>query len=345
MVASKATVVSWTYSVEFIPYATSLEKEDALLDVETKLASRVLTCPETGTDIATGRGGRILQESGVIQGLVGVDPKPYDILDNTAVCASNDTSIRNVTDCSIYDGVMTAFLGRDADDQGVRSEMLMRISDVMKSDDFPGIPSIVRVTYLEPSLSDDVVSEANDGSLSPSTIPAPTQNQSFVVAFTTVGLFIFIAISLVVYRRRQKQEGDGALAVDAVSGMTTEISGTQQRTEDEDSQPTSPFSSMLPGCYTMNGQDAMSAILEGDSSDSESRTQSSVLLSDGGYTTDGDSVQDETYNTSRHADPVLGVQKVDDDDFMATERAFLFESDPPTDEEISKMSPMSTGDV
>jgi hypothetical protein len=241
---------------------------------------------------------------------------------------------------------MTIFLEQDANGETVRTEMLRRIRDVMDSDEFSQIPNIVRVTYLAPILAD--ISEANGGSPSPDTLTNRSQTQPFVVAFTTVGLFVFIAVSLVVYRLTgKKQQGDGTLTVAAASGMTTEMSGSKlepaEENEEEESvisQSPSAFSAMLPSSYQMHDQDTMSAILEGDSSD-ESRTQSSVILSDGGYTSDGDSVQDEFSNGNPQADPVLGVQKLDEDDFMANEREFLFETEPLTDEEQSKMSPVS----
>jgi hypothetical protein len=81
---------------------------------------------------------------------------------------------------------------------------------------------------------------------------------------------------------------------------------------------------MLPTAYNLHDPETMSAILEGDS-DSESRAQSSVIVSEGGFTSDGDSIVDESMYTT-NLDPVLGAQKMEDE--ADEDRAFLFEDDP-----------------
>lgn len=315
--------VSWRYAVEYATNISSSEMEDALLELELKLASRVLNCPLAEAATVVGRGGRVrsrrqLQTDTTVNGMVGVDYKPDDTVNPDLMCFSNSS---DVGECVVYSGTMMVFLEEDANDQTATREMLRVIRDVMQEGDFPQIASIISVTYLEPVLVDDtVVPEANADAGSANTISGPSQ--TVLVAFTTMGIFVFIAISLVVYRYRgRSREGDGTLTLAAGSGMTNEES---QLSGNGDLRPVSPFSAMLPTSYKMHDQDTMSAILEGDS-DAESQALSSIIMSDGGYTTDGDSLHDGTYNAS-HMDPVLGAHKVDDDN-MENDRAFLFETD------------------
>jgi hypothetical protein len=304
----KMIPVRFVYAVEFEANLSEKDRKDAVSIMEVQLASDVLDC-----DLE--RRGRMVRGRELLtDGVAGLDYKPDDTMRGSMVCPTSGGPRSN---CTTYNGIMSLFLEQTVDGEAARQEVLFGVRDTMQKSDFPQVDGIVALWYLEPELSD--VSGIEDGNNGDSTVGGDSQSfsEGVVAAFAALGIFVFAALTLAVYRFRGNRhaEEDGALTIAAGS----EITGIQSH----GSKSVSSFSAMLPQAYRMNDQDTMSAILEVDS-DSDSRAQSSVIVSDGGYTSDGDSLQDSVYTS--HADPVLGAQKIDDDN-LENDRAFLFESD------------------
>lgn len=321
----KSINVRFVYALEFEAGLSEQNKTGAVSIMELKLVSDLLDCDLARRERNV-RGRELLSD-----GVAGLDYKPEDTKRGTMVCPSGGG---NGSRCDTYNGIMTLFLEQTVNGEAAKQDLLFGVRDTMQKSDFPQVDGIVAVWYLEPELSD--VSGIEDDTGSDSAIDANRLGISagVVVAFAALGVFVFAALTLAVYRfrgNRHSQE-DGALTIAAGSDVTGIHS--------HGSKSTSSFSAMLPQAYRMNTQDTMSAILEVDS-DSDSRAQSSVIVSDGGYTSDGDSLQDSVYTS--HIDPVLGAQKVDDDN-LENDRAFLFESDLEDTESIDRaLTSASTG--
>jgi len=182
------------------------------------------------------------------------------------------------------------------------NNMLLSIRDTMQRRDFPSIEGISEVWYLEPDLRDI------DGVSAGGVITDPTnQVESFstgtMIAFAALGVFVFAALVLGAFRMRRR-DTDGITEF----GPST-IMGSG------DSNDPATFSAILPNSYKLDNPSGMSAIPEGED-DGGSRYNGSVIVSDGGYTSDGDSRADDAFYPA-HFDPVLGYNNVDDDDMRA----------------------------
>jgi hypothetical protein len=179
----------------------------------------------------------------------------------------------------------------------------------------------VKVWYLGPEIAG--VSGVAGGSPTSVDVNPPSQTSvslGAVAAFSVLGLFAFVALMIGMFRVRGSKAEDGTLTIEPGSAMTTSTNNSSANKASG-----SPFSAMLPQAYNLHDPEAMSAILEGDS-DAESRAQSSVIVSEGGFTSDGDSIADDCVYTTSNLGPVLGAQKTEDD--VEEDGALLFEDDP-----------------
>jgi hypothetical protein len=318
--------VRFVYAIEFAAGITENDKNSLVPILELQLASDLLDC-----DLAR-RGRNVRGRELLTEGVAGLDYKPADAKSGTMACPSGGGG--NSSRCDTYDGIMTMFLEQTVNGEAAKQDLLFGVRDTMQKTDFPQVDGVVAVWYLEPDLTDISGIEDDSGADGAIGGSSPGFSEGVVVAFATLGIFVFAALTLAVYRFRGNRhaEDDGVLTI----GAGSDVTGIQSN----GSKPMSSFSAMLPQAYRMNDQDAMSAILEVDS-DSDSRAQSSVIVSDGGYTSDGDSLQDSVYTS--HISPVLGAQKVDDDN-LENDRAFLFETDLEDTESIDQvLTSASTG--
>lgn len=309
----KELQVRWLYAVEFEPELSEDGKTSAISIMELKLVSELLDC-----DPARRRGRNVRGRLLLTEGVAGLDYKPDDVRSGEISCPSNST-------CTSYIGIMTLYLEQTVNGEASKQDLLFGIRDSMQKTDFPQVDGIAAVWYLEPELSGKSGIEEGGGEEGTNSTVGPAVSEGAVVAFAALGLFVFAALTLAVYRVRSNRSGeDGALTIQAGSTATG--------VDSYPSKAISPFSAMLPKAYALHDPDTMSAILEGDS-DSDSRAQSSVIVSDGGYTSDGDSQQDSLYTQT--ISPVLGAQKFDDDN-LENDRAFLFETDTDDAESIHR---------
>jgi hypothetical protein len=313
----KTLPVSWLYAVKFDAELSEESRAGAVSIMELKLVSELLDCDlaRRGRNV---RGRRLLAD-----GVAGLDYKPDDTNKGDMVCPPGLTL--GGGDCTAYEGVMQLILEQTVNGEAAKQDLLFGIRGTMQKEDFPQVDGIVAVWYLEPELSDVAAIEEDNGSEGSVDAVGAGVSEGAVVAFAALGIFVFGALMLAVYRLRgSTSHADGSLTLEGGGSNATGIDSCG-------SNPISPFSAMLPKAYMLHDQDTMSAILEGDS-DSESRAQSSVFISEGGYTSDGDSHQDSLYAT--HINPVLGAQKLDDDNLEA-DREFLFDTSMDLDEVAS----------
>ena len=178
----------------------------------------------------------------------------------------------------------------------------------MQRSDFPAVDGIKRVWYLDPDLNEISGISDGDGILDRQPPVDTSFSTGTMIAFAALGVFVFAALVLGAFRMRRNetdvitQFGDSTMA------------GSEQK---------STFSAMLPNSYKLDDAEGMSAIPEG-SSDTDSRYNCSVILSEGGYTSDGDShVGDPSFPTN--FDNVLGTNKSDEDD-LQIDNEMLFEN-------------------
>ncbi|KAG7363948.1 hypothetical protein IV203_037150 [Nitzschia inconspicua] len=316
--ADKVTEVTWIYAVEFRP-AVPQETMNAVINVlELQLVSELNFCGDTSRKNMIRR--RLLME-----GVAGLDYMPRDTQRMDEECLSNDNeTISGV--CNTYDGRMSLYLEQSANEEAVINEIRFNIQSVMQRTDFAVLPEVVRVWYVGPEIS--AVSEINRGSGDDDQPPAGSQefnsaiSTGGVVAFAALGLFVFGALMLGVFRVRGRNAAvDGTLTIEPDSTITKNAGDPPTP-----SSKVSPFSAMLPKAYNLHDPETMSAILEGDS-DSDSRADvGSIIVSEGGFTTDGEeSTIDGSVYTSK-VKPVLGAHKTDEDD-APNDSVLLFEDD------------------
>lgn len=225
--------------------------------------------------------------------------------------------------CAVFDGAMNMYLEEDADTDAATYATLKKIQDLMTRVDGTASPGVIKATYLGPSLVDPseakgVKSDTNDVDTGSNGLSA-----GYGVLIALSGVVVVAAVVATYRRRRQSDEGKdlGALTVAAgseVTGDTSMLSGSAVNT--------TAFSSMLPSSYRLEQDSQMSAIMEAES-DLGSTDQSELILSECGYTTDGDTIsnqsltQDQSFLKSLHDAPsTLGARRYeeeeDDDDFI-----------------------------
>jgi hypothetical protein len=283
--------------------------------LELQLVSELLTCGENGSR-KNMRRRRLLMD-----GVAGLDYMPKDTQRVDEVCFSNET-IGGI--CNTYNGQMQVYLRQNANGQAIINEIRSDIQNIMQKSDFAALPEVVRVWYIGPEIS--AVSEINRGS--GTSVGSQQYGNALstggVVAFAAFGFFVFAALMLGMFRvRGRNQPVDGTLTIEPDSNLTTKAA-------DDVSAPSpkiSPFSAMLPNAYNLHDPETMSAILEGDS-DSDSRASlGSVIVSEGGFTTDGEeSTVDGSLYTVSKLEPVLGAHRMDEDD-APNDSVLLFEDD------------------
>lgn len=173
---------------------------------------------------------------------------------------------------------------------------------------------------MDPEIND--VSEiAGD----PDPWPKPAIEESFstgtMIAFAALGAFVFAALIMGVFRMRRSYH-DGVSTLEP--GSSLGCSGMTAQNESYGGKPPCSFAAMLPNSYKLEESDGMSAIPEADS-DCESRyNDCSVIVSDGGYTSDGSSRAGDAF-APQTFDPVLGAHQLDEDN-LDTDRDLLFEN-------------------
>ncbi|KAG7340069.1 hypothetical protein IV203_006473 [Nitzschia inconspicua] len=313
----KVTEVTWIYAVEFRP-AVPQETMNAVINVlELQLVSELNFCGDTSRK-------NMIRRRLLMDGVAGLDYMPRDTQRMDEECLSNDNeTISGI--CNTYDGRMNLYLEQSANEEAVINEIRFNIQSVMQRTDFAVLPEVVRVWYVGPEIS--AVSEINRGG-DDDQPPAGSQefNSSIstggVVAFAALGFFVFGALMLGVFRVRGRNAAvDGTLTIEPDSTITKNAGDPPTP-----SSKISPFSAMLPKAYNLHDPETMSAILEGDS-DSDSRADvGSIIVSEGGFTTDGEeSTIDGSVYTSK-VKPVLGAHKTDEDD-APNDSVLLFEDD------------------
>jgi len=314
----KETLVNWIYAIEFNPDMTAEEKTEAVTIMELKLVSEILECNQA---IAVLPGKRFIRGRNLLDGndIAGLNYMPLDAKNDDVVCFSNPSS-GGV--CETYFGRMEMYLQDDADEKVAVNKILHSIRDTMqRRNDFPAVDGIVQVWYLNPELNDVLPSEVSNGVIGDT--PKPPIDGSFstgtMIAFAALGVFVFVALILGAFKMR-RNEHDGFSTLEPGSSMT--CSAITPANDSYGAKQSSTFNRMLPNSYKLEESDGMSAIPEGDS-DSDSRYDGSVIVSDGGYTSDGDSRVGGT--SPHHFDPVLGAHQLDDDN-LDTDRDLLFEN-------------------
>lgn len=296
----KEVLINWIYAVEFLPEMTTEEKSIAVTIMELKLVSELLKCNEVALP------GKLRHRHLFEDSIAGLNYMPLDAKNDDVVCFFSNSTSDGV--CETYFGRMEMYLQEDTIEQIAINNMLYAIRDTMQRSDFPAVDGIVRVWYLDPDLN-GIAGISDGGGILDKQPPVDTSfSAGTMIAFAALGVFVFATLVLGAFRMR-RNEND----VITTFGEST-IMGSEQ---------TATFSAMLPNSYKLDDPDGMSAIPEGDS-DSDSRYNCSVILSDGGYTSDGDShVDDPSFPTN--FDNALGANKSDEDD-LQIDSEMLFEN-------------------
>jgi len=290
----KEVLVNWIYAVEFLPELTTEEKSIAVTIMELKLVSELLECSSVALPGKL-RNRHLLEV--LEEGIAGLNYMPLDAKNDDIVCFFSNSTSDGV--CETYFGRMEIYLQEDTIEQIAINKILYAIRDTMQRSDFPAVDGIKRVWYLDPNLN-EISGIADGDGISDRQPPVDTSfSTGTMVAFAALGVFVFAALVLGAFRMRRNE-------TDVITqfGDST-MSGWEQK---------SSFSAMLPNSYKLDDADGMIAIPEG-SFDSDSRYNGSVILSEGGYTSDGDShAGDPTFPTN--FDNVLGANKSDEDDLQ-----------------------------
>jgi len=300
----KAVNINWIYAVEFTQNMTKEQRTEAITMMELQLVSDIFYCNDTPN-----------KKPG-IEGVAGLDYKPLDAKNEDVVCFSNST---NGGFCETYFGRMTMYLEHDVEEQIAVNDMLYSIRNTMQRRDFPSMDAIVQVWYLEPELNDaSRISDSSDLMIdSKKSESGNSLTAGAKTAFAALGVFVFAAVVLGIFRMRRNHP-DGVSTIFS-SRLTTDSNNGFDLHQ-------ASFSAMLPNSYRLE-ETGMSCIME-DDSDSE-KYQSSVIISDGGYTSDGDS-QHQMINEiyPPYLEPVLGAQKINEESIeVEADRDLLFDND------------------
>ncbi|KAL3903109.1 MAG: hypothetical protein SGILL_010570, partial [Bacillariaceae sp.] len=314
----KETNITWTYAIDFQPDLLPTQRDRALNVLELQLVSEVMDC-ETASIGKRMMRQRRLQTDGV----AGLDYMPRDTIREDEVCFGNSTE----GDCYTVDGRMELILEQSANGQAIRNDILARIQEAMASGAFDSIPEIIGVYYLGPDLS--TIAEAQGGSETlgrDTTVEGGEFSPGALAAFAGIG-FVVVFGMMIVFRKRSRNADSGSLSLEPGSAMTSRA---------ETPTKSSPFSAMLPQAYNLHDPETMSAILEGDS---QSESSGSVIVSEGGFTTDGeDSMQGDSVYTNTLG-PTLGARKQDDD---REDKDLLFDNDSHSISTIDKTNSKDT---
>lgn len=317
MSADKIANVTWTYAVEFRPAVSEEAMRSVINVLELQLVSELSICDGDAT-----RRQQMVRRRLLLDGIAGLDYMPRDTQRMNEVCFSNQT-IGGI--CNTYNGRMQVYLEQTANGQVIINEIRSNIQQIMQRSDFASLPEVVRVWYIGPEISSvSEISRGTGGSTAERQQYGSAVSTGGVVAFAALGFFVFGALMLGMFRVRGRNTPvDETLTIEPDSAMTTK--GNDPPTAR--SPKVSPFSAMLPSAYNLHDAETMSAILEGDS-DSDSRASlGSVIVSEGGFTTDGEeSTIDGSVYTRSKLEPVLGAHRMDDED-SPNDSVLLFEDD------------------
>lgn len=275
-------MINWIYAVEFEPDLSNEEKSQAVAILELKLVSEILQC-NAETPIAL-PGKRFVRRHLVEDGIAGLNYMPLDARNENVVCYFSDNNSTSSGVCETYFGRMEMYLQAEADEEFAKTSMLYKIRDAMQRTDFPGVEGIARVWYLDPDLG------GVDGISGGGTITDGPVNGSYstgtMIAFAALGVSVFAALVLGAFRMRKSED-------DVITNFDSTTGGESKQ-----------------GAFVMPNSYKLDSVPE---SDDDSRYNGSVIVSEGGFTSDGDSQLGDAAYSSNY-DNVLGSNTEDDDD-------------------------------
>ncbi len=269
------------------------EKAQAVTIMELKLVSELLEC-NNQVALPGKLRNRQLSEDGV----AGLNYLPLDAKNDNVVCFYSDTNSTGGV-CETYFGRMEMYLTANTVEEVAITSMLYKIRDVFQRTDFPAVDGIIRVWYLDPQL--DGVDGIVDGGvvIGDGTPPSDSSySTGTMIAFAALGISVFVALVLGAFRMR-RNENDVITTFDQST-----VTGSAKTPN------TGAF--VLPNSYKLDDADGMRAIPE-DDDDADSRYNCSVIVSDGGFTSDGDSREGDP-SFRANFDNVLGNNNEEDDD-------------------------------
>ena len=235
--------------------------------------------------------------------------QPLDSL-SIIECATNGT-----LPCFVYQGEMFIFLEENADTDIAVLETRKAIKLLMSEADNFQIPTVERVKYLAPDLSE------SDAAETPRTPQANTVQTNGDGSSPTVpilsamgGLFVVLAL-VATYRLRRKEtetvDGPSTVAdTSTLAATQASLSKSPGRTVSA-----SPFTGILPHGYKITEEYPMGAILEEASESASHSRTSEIIVSDCSYT-DEESSRDHSFQQNMFHDDnsILGGRGMDESD-------------------------------
>ncbi|KAL3914028.1 MAG: hypothetical protein SGARI_000345 [Bacillariaceae sp.] len=280
---------SWTYAVEFQPNLMPTQKDRALNVLELQLVSEVMTC-ETA---AIGKLRRRLQDNEMTKGVAGLDYMPRDTIREDEQCFSDET----IGECNTVNGAMELYLEQNANGAAARRDILARVQAALSQSDFTSVPEIIGAYYIGPDLSEINAATEDDTSSQLNANEGDGMPAGAVAGFAAIGLVAFMGVALAFRKKRRHDIDAGTMTLEPDLAAGSRTAGDPMG---KSPSKVTPFSAMLPQAYNLNDPETMSAILEGDSDSQSGASQGSVIVSEGGFTTDGeDSMQDDSVYTSK----------------------------------------------
>ncbi len=297
--ADKEILINWIYAVEFLPDMTTEQKSQAVTIMELKLVSELLQCNDQ-----VALPGKLRHRHLAEDGVAGLNYLPLDAKNENVVCFYSDTNSTGGV-CETYFGRMEMYLEANTDENTALTSMLYKIRAVFQKSEFPAVDGIVRVWYLDPQLND--VDGIADGGVIITDGGTPPGDSSYstgtMIAFAALGISVFVALVLGALRmRRNENDAITTFEHSTVTGSATTPNGSYGAKQG---------AFVLPNTYKLDYANGMSSIPE-DDDDANSRYNCSVIISDGGFTSDGDSRADPFSGAS--FDNVLGANTDEDDD-------------------------------
>ena len=285
---------------------TNEEKLQTVTIMELKLVSEILQC---NSQVAL-PGKRFVRHRHLSEdGVAGLNYLPLDARNDNVVCFFSNTNNTDGGVCETYFGRMEMYLEEDADENIAITNMLYKIRDTMQRNDFPAVDGIARVWYLDPTLG-EVDGIAEDGIIVNDSPPGDSDSYSTgtMIAFAALGIFVFAAIILGAFRMRRRENEDVVTYYEhsTVTGPAT--------------TPNDSYGAKQAGTFVLPSSYQLDAVPEDDD---ESRYNCSVIISDGGFTSDGESREgDPAFATQ--LDNVLASETEEEDDMN---NDMLFQND------------------
>jgi hypothetical protein len=195
---------------------------------------------------------------------------------------------------------MRIFVGTGEDHTYVYYRVSVEIRDYLLNS-IKDIPGLYATTYLSPEIIGPTEVNSGVGNDTPrfqATAESPALSRRSITLFAFAGAAFIGSVGIAVWFRRTHErrstndnnaDHEGRAAAPGESKIESpnnpQITPSNTVSWDED-EPLSPFSKMLPAAYRLdNGEADMSVILE-VSERGSSLDHSSILLSEGGYSTD-----------------------------------------------------------